>query len=144
VKESDCMAKTDLVDTVKKLKTTDDEFTRRLIGFGLSKKEALLCLHLLKYGRKTPLLLAKSLKTYRGDVHRTLTSLIEKGMVRPSLDAISSKRSNMRSDTSSASRLAIRYERVHTCFTDCLIWLVPSFIGEEYTSEVLKWSLPEN
>jgi sugar-specific transcriptional regulator TrmB len=31
--------------------------------------------------------LAKSLKTYREDVHRTLTGLIEKGMVLPSLEA---------------------------------------------------------
>jgi HTH-type transcriptional regulator, sugar sensing transcriptional regulator len=67
--------------------TTDDEFTHRLIGFGLSEKEAQLYLHLLKYGPKTPSPLAKSLKTYREDVHRTLTSLIEKGMVRPSLDS---------------------------------------------------------
>jgi sugar-specific transcriptional regulator TrmB len=67
--------------------TTDDEFTTRLIGFGLSEKEAHLYLHLLRYGPKTPSPLAKSLKTYREDVHRTLTSLIEKGMVRPSLDA---------------------------------------------------------
>jgi sugar-specific transcriptional regulator TrmB len=66
--------------------TTDDEFTTRLIGFGLSEKEAHLYLHLLRYGPKTPSPLAKSLKTYREDVHRTLTSLIEKGMVRPSLD----------------------------------------------------------
>jgi len=65
----------------------DDEFTRRLRGFGLSEKEALLYLYLLKYGPKTPSPLAKSLKTYREDVHRTLTSLIEKGMVRPSLDS---------------------------------------------------------
>ncbi|MGZ8892572.1 MAG: TrmB family transcriptional regulator, partial [Halobacteriota archaeon] len=50
-------------------------------------KEAQLYLHLLKYGPKTPSPLAKSLKTYREDVHRTLTSLIEKGMVRPSLDS---------------------------------------------------------
>ncbi|MGA7075338.1 MAG: helix-turn-helix domain-containing protein [Halobacteriota archaeon] len=63
------------------------EFVTRLIGFGLSEKEAQLYLHLLKYGPKTPSPLAKSLKTYREDVHRTLTSLIEKGMVRPSLDA---------------------------------------------------------
>jgi sugar-specific transcriptional regulator TrmB len=63
------------------------EFITRLIGFGLSEKEAQLYLHLLKYGPKTPSPLAKSLKTYREDVHRTLTSLIEKGMVRPSLDA---------------------------------------------------------
>ncbi|MGD0171154.1 MAG: helix-turn-helix domain-containing protein [Halobacteriota archaeon] len=60
-------------------------FVTRLIGFGLSEKEAQLYLHLLKYGPKTPSPLAKSLKTYREDVHRTLTSLIEKGMVRPSL-----------------------------------------------------------
>lgn len=64
----------------------DYEFTRRLIGFGLSEKEALLYLHLLKYGPKTLSPLVKSLKTYREDVHRTLTSLIDKGMVRPSLD----------------------------------------------------------
>ncbi|MGZ4864772.1 MAG: TrmB family transcriptional regulator [Halobacteriota archaeon] len=62
-------------------------FITRLIGFGLSEKEAKLYLHLLKYGPKTPSPLAKSLKTYREDVHRTLTELIEKGMVRPSLDS---------------------------------------------------------
>ena len=62
-------------------------FVTRLTGFGLSEKEAQLYLHLLKYGPKTPSPLAKSLKTYREDAHRTLTSLIEKGMVRPSLDA---------------------------------------------------------
>jgi len=65
--------------------SSDDEFTSRLIGFGLSEKEAQLYLHLLKYGPKTPSLLAKALKTYREDVHRTVTSLIDKGMVRPSL-----------------------------------------------------------
>jgi sugar-specific transcriptional regulator TrmB len=63
------------------------EFIARLISFGLSEKEAQLYLYLLKYGPKTPSPLAKSLKTYREDVHRTLTSLIEKGMVRPSLDS---------------------------------------------------------
>jgi sugar-specific transcriptional regulator TrmB len=67
--------------------TTDKEFTDRFIEFGLSEKEAQTYLHLLKYGPKTPSPLAKSLKTYREDVHRTLTSLIEKGMVRPSLDS---------------------------------------------------------
>jgi HTH-type transcriptional regulator, sugar sensing transcriptional regulator len=67
--------------------SNDDEFTQRLIGFGLSEKEAQVYLHLLKYGPKTPSPLAKSLKTYREDVHRTLASLIEKGMVRPSLDS---------------------------------------------------------
>jgi sugar-specific transcriptional regulator TrmB len=67
----------------------DDEavFITRLIGFGLSEKEAQLYLHLLKYGPKTPSPLAKSLNTYREDVHRTLTSLIDKGMVHPSLDS---------------------------------------------------------
>jgi sugar-specific transcriptional regulator TrmB len=63
------------------------DFIARLIGFGLSEKEAGVYLHLLKYGPKTPSPLAKSLKTYREDVHRTLTSLIEKGMVKPSLDS---------------------------------------------------------
>ncbi|MGZ4847423.1 MAG: TrmB family transcriptional regulator [Halobacteriota archaeon] len=65
----------------------DSEFITRFISFGLSEKEARLYLHLLKYGPQLPSQLAKSLKTYREDVHRTLTSLIEKGMVRPSLDA---------------------------------------------------------
>ncbi|MGZ7194544.1 MAG: TrmB family transcriptional regulator [Halobacteriota archaeon] len=67
----------------------DDEavFITRLIGFGLSEKEAQLYLHLLKYGPKTPSPLAKSLNTYREDAHRTLTSLIDKGMVHPSLDS---------------------------------------------------------
>jgi len=58
--------------------TTEDEFTHRLIGFGLSEKEAQTYLHLLKYGPKTPSPLAKSLHTYREDVHRTLTSLIDR------------------------------------------------------------------
>jgi sugar-specific transcriptional regulator TrmB len=66
---------------------SDDAFITRLIGFGLTEKEARLYLHLLKYGPKTPSPLAKSLKTYREDVHRTLNSLIDKGMVNPSLDA---------------------------------------------------------
>ena len=66
---------------------SDDAFITRLIGFGLTEKEARLYLHLLKYGPKTPSPLAKSLKTYREDVQRTLTSLADKGMVRPSVDA---------------------------------------------------------
>jgi sugar-specific transcriptional regulator TrmB len=66
---------------------TDDEFSRRLIEFGLTEKEAQVYLHLLRYGPKTPSPIAKSLNTYREDVHRTLTSLIDKGMVRPSLDS---------------------------------------------------------
>ncbi len=65
----------------------EDAFITRLISFGLSEKEAQLYLLLLKYGPKTPSPLAKSLKTYREDVHRTLTSLIDKGMVHPSLDS---------------------------------------------------------
>ncbi len=64
----------------------DSEFITRLIGFGLSEKEAQLYLHLLKYGPKPPSLLAKSLKTYREDVYRTITGLIDKGMVNPSLE----------------------------------------------------------
>lgn len=67
--------------------TMDDEFTSHLTGFGLSEKEARTYLHLLKYGPKTPSSLAKSLKTYREDVHRALTRFIEKGMVCPSLDS---------------------------------------------------------
>jgi len=64
----------------------DSEFIPKLIGFGLSEKEALVYLHLLKYGPKPPSRLAKSLKTYREDVYRTLTSLVDKGMVNPSLE----------------------------------------------------------
>jgi len=64
----------------------DSEFLSRLISFGLSEKEAQLYHHLLKYGPKPPTLLAKSLKTYREDVHRTLTGLIDKGIVKPSIE----------------------------------------------------------
>jgi sugar-specific transcriptional regulator TrmB len=64
----------------------DSEFITKLIGFGLSEKEAQVYLHLLKYRPKPPSLLAKSLKTYREDVYRTLTGLIDKGMVNPSLE----------------------------------------------------------
>src|SRR5659263_435413 len=67
--------------------TTDDEFTSCLIGFGLSEKEDQTYLHLIKYGPKTPSPLAKSLHTYLENVHRTLTSLIEKGMVHLSPDS---------------------------------------------------------
>jgi len=65
----------------------DSEFLSHLISFGLSEKEAQLYLHLLKYGPKPPSLLAKSLKTYREDIYRTLNGLIDKGMVNPSLDS---------------------------------------------------------
>jgi sugar-specific transcriptional regulator TrmB len=64
----------------------DSEFITRLISFGFSEKEAQLYLHLLKHGPKPSSMLAKSLKTYREDVYRTLTSLIDKGMVNPSLE----------------------------------------------------------
>jgi sugar-specific transcriptional regulator TrmB len=65
----------------------DSEFLSRLISFGLSEKEAQVYLHPLKYGPKPTSLLAKSLKTYREDVHRTLNALIDKDMVNPSLDS---------------------------------------------------------
>ena len=64
-----------------------DEFIRRVMSFGLTEKEAECYSSLLKHGPKTPSPLAKSLHTYREDVHRTLNSLIDKGMVRASLDA---------------------------------------------------------
>ncbi len=65
----------------------EDDFITRLMGFGLTEKEAQAYFYLLKYGPKTPSPLAKSLHTYREDVHRTLQTLIDKGMVRPSLDS---------------------------------------------------------
>ncbi|MGZ4847060.1 MAG: TrmB family transcriptional regulator [Halobacteriota archaeon] len=67
--------------------SSEDEFITRLMGFGLTEKEAQCYFYLLKYGPKTPSPLAKALHTYREDVHRTLNSLIDKGMVRPSLDS---------------------------------------------------------
>jgi sugar-specific transcriptional regulator TrmB len=66
---------------------TDNEFIQRLIEFGLTDKEAQLYLNLLKHGPRGPSRLAKALITYRKDVHRTLISLIDRGMVRPSLDS---------------------------------------------------------
>ncbi|MGZ7171521.1 MAG: TrmB family transcriptional regulator [Halobacteriota archaeon] len=67
--------------------TGEDDFITRLMGFGLTEKEAHAYFYLLKYGPKTPSPLAKALHTYREDMHRTLNSLIDKGMVRPSLDS---------------------------------------------------------
>jgi len=64
----------------------DSEFITRLIGFGFSEREALLYFHLLKYGPKPISSLAKSLKTYQEDVHRTLAALITKGFVSSSLN----------------------------------------------------------
>ena len=65
----------------------DSEFITKLIKFGLGEKEAHLYLHLLKYGPKPLSLLTKSLKTYREDIYRMLTGLIDKGMVNPSLES---------------------------------------------------------
>lgn len=64
-----------------------DEFTRHLISFGLTEKEAQCYFYLLTYGPKTPAPLAKGVHTYPEDVHRTLKSLIDKGMVHPSLES---------------------------------------------------------
>ncbi len=61
--------------------------SRSLWASAVLKKEAQYYFYLLKYGPKTPSPLATSLHTHREDVHRTLTALIEKGMVRPSLDS---------------------------------------------------------
>src|SRR5512139_2994496 len=66
---------------------SDEDFLTHLTGFGLTDKEARYYFYLLKYGPKTPSPLAKSFHTYRQDVYRTLQSLIEKGVVRPSLDS---------------------------------------------------------
>ncbi|MGZ4929055.1 MAG: TrmB family transcriptional regulator [Halobacteriota archaeon] len=66
---------------------SDKAFITHLMDFGLTEKEAQCYFYLLKYGPKTPSPLAKSLKTYREDIFRTLQSLIDKGMVRPSLDS---------------------------------------------------------
>ncbi|MGZ4943723.1 MAG: TrmB family transcriptional regulator [Halobacteriota archaeon] len=66
---------------------SEKEFTTHLLGFGLTEKEAQCYFHLLRYGPNTPSPLAKSLHTYREDMHRTLTALIDKGMVRSSLDS---------------------------------------------------------
>ncbi|MGZ4891560.1 MAG: TrmB family transcriptional regulator [Halobacteriota archaeon] len=65
----------------------DDEFITRLSDFGLSEKEARLYHLLLKYGAKPPAVIARGMRTYREDVHRTLNTLVEKGMVVKSLSA---------------------------------------------------------
>ena len=62
-----------------------NEFIIRLIGFGLTGKEAQLYFHLFKYGPKSASFLAKSFKTYREAIHRTLAGVIDKVMVNPSL-----------------------------------------------------------
>jgi hypothetical protein len=65
----------------------DSQFITKLIGLGLSEKEAQLYLHLLKYGVKPAAVVARHMGTYREDVYRTLNSLIDKGMVAESLSA---------------------------------------------------------
>jgi sugar-specific transcriptional regulator TrmB len=59
----------------------DSEFLSRLIGFGITEKEARVYFHLLNYGAKPLSVLARHMKTYREDVYRTLKGLIGKGMV---------------------------------------------------------------
>lgn len=66
---------------------TMDELLNRLTEFGLNEREAKLYLCLLKNGASTVAKLTKSLGTYRVDVHRTLESVIDKGLVEALLDA---------------------------------------------------------
>jgi len=54
---------------------------KRLNEFGLSEKDAQLYVHLLKYGPKRAVDLARSLKTYREDVNRSCARLIDIGMI---------------------------------------------------------------
>jgi len=64
-----------------------DELLKRLMEFGLNEREARLYVCLLKTGASTVAKLTKSLGTYRVDVHRTLESVIDKGLVEALLDA---------------------------------------------------------
>jgi len=64
-----------------------DELLKRLMEFGLNEREARLYVCLLKHGASTVAKLTKSLGTYRVDVHRTLESVIDKGLVEALLDA---------------------------------------------------------
>jgi sugar-specific transcriptional regulator TrmB len=65
--------------------SNDDPFIQRLTEFALSEKEAGVYLQLLKYGPQPAAVVAKRLKTYREDVHRTLRHLAKKGMTCQSL-----------------------------------------------------------
>ena len=58
----------------------DAEFIKGLSDFGLSTREARLYYHLLKYGAEPPTVIARHMRTYREDVHRTLNALIDKGL----------------------------------------------------------------
>jgi sugar-specific transcriptional regulator TrmB len=64
-----------------------DELLKQLMEFGLNEREARLYVCLLKNGASTVAKLTKSLGTYRVDVHRTLESVIDKGLVEALLDA---------------------------------------------------------
>ena len=64
---------------------SNDEFTQLLTEFALSRKEAQVYFQLLKYGPQPAAVIAKHLKTYREDVHRTLRQLVKKGMTCQSL-----------------------------------------------------------
>ncbi len=59
----------------------EDEFITRLMGFGLTEKEANCYFYLLKHGTKNLSSLAKEPPTYSEDMRRTLRGLVEKGMV---------------------------------------------------------------
>ena len=63
-----------------------DELLKQLMEFGLNEREARLYVCLLKHGASTVARLTKNLGTYRVDVHRTLQSLIDKGLVEALLD----------------------------------------------------------
>jgi len=63
-----------------------DKLLKRLMEFGLNEREARLYVCLLKHGASTVARLTKNLGTYRVDVHRTLQSLIDKGLVEGLLD----------------------------------------------------------
>ena len=64
-----------------------DVLLKRLMEFGLNEREARLYVCLLKHGASTVAKLTKSLGIYRVDVHRTLESVIDKGLVEALLDA---------------------------------------------------------
>src|SRR5665647_916498 len=58
-----------------------ESIIKMLDDFGLNEKEAQLYVHLLKYGPKRASGLARSLKTYRLEVYRKLTSLLNKDII---------------------------------------------------------------
>jgi sugar-specific transcriptional regulator TrmB len=58
-----------------------ESIIKMIDDFGLNEKEAQLYVHLLRYGPKRAGDLARSLKTYRLEVYRKLTSLVNKNMV---------------------------------------------------------------